>query len=182
MGFKRMFPVQLRGWFLLFGCAGFIGLGEACVSRVGISRNLVMPESFHLSDFAKRGDARRQASTRLILSGLNFDQAGKLDQAAAQYELAIRLDPTNPYAYLAFARHYCESSDPLRSLSYLDKLESLQPSHELPKGARVHLVGLRGWALSETGESNIAMKHLAKAKVLSPRVWSDDRLSPEELR
>ena len=170
-------------WLTLW-CVGLILLGSSCAPQEGTSpTSLASPEpSFHLSELIRKGDARRQASTGLVLTGLDFDQNGRPDRAAAQYQLAIQLDPSNPLAYLAFARHFCDNSNPLQSLSYLDKLENLQPIHQLPHGVRAHVAGIRGWALLEDGNLERAIPYLRQARSLAPSTWADARLSPEELR
>jgi tetratricopeptide (TPR) repeat protein len=132
---------------------------------------------------ADEGDVTRRASTRLVLSGLVSDAQGRSSLALSQYERAIQIDPPNPYAYLALARHYADRSDPERTLEYLDQAELLLESQgvSFPR-VEPHLLGLRGSALQTAGRPDEGELLLAHAKALAPSVWGDARLSPEELR
>jgi tetratricopeptide (TPR) repeat protein len=140
-------------------------------------------EPLRISEVAGEGDVTRRASTRLVLTGLASDAELKHRLALSQYERAIQIDPTNPFAYLALARHYADRSDPGRTLEYLDQAEILLESQEL-KSPRVepHLSGLRGSALLADGRSMEANPLLERAEALAPSVWGDARLSPEELQ
>lgn len=130
---------------------------------------------------AERGDAPRRASTRLLLEGLDADVAGRPDAALAQYERALQVDPTNPYAYLAVARHELHAARPERALRFLDRAEALLPEPDAP-GARAHLLGMRGAALRETGRAEEGLALLERARRLAPEAWSDARLDARELR
>ena len=132
---------------------------------------------------AVAGDATRRASTRLVLDGLDSEVEGQPRMALSQYERAIQLDATNPYAYLALARYYADRPDPDRTVSYLDQTTMLLNSQG-GRSPRVepHLVGLRGNALYYTGRYDEAQPLLARAHRLAPAVWADGRLAPAELR
>jgi tetratricopeptide (TPR) repeat protein len=136
-----------------------------------------------ISDVADEGDVTRRASTRLVLAGLASDAAAKPGFAASQYERAIQIDPTNPFAYLALARHYDDRADPARTLEYLDQAEILLESQGLDSiRIEPHIAGLRGSALQRAGRFAEAEPLLARAETLAPSEWGDGRLSPEELR
>jgi len=137
---------------------------------------------FHLAELAESGDPERRASLRLLLDGLDFDSQGRRAQARSQYQLALQLDPGNPYAYLAFARHYAESSEPERALAYLDKLDSLLSLESEPQGVEAHQLGVRGVALRATGQQQAGIALLSRAKELAPEPWQDGHLSAAELR
>jgi len=92
----------------------------ACVGPDGGARDAPRVE-----EVADRGDAQRRASTRLVLDGLDADARGDVRLAQSRYERAIQIDASNPYAYLALARHYVEQEDPDRALAYLDHAGSL---------------------------------------------------------
>jgi tetratricopeptide (TPR) repeat protein len=162
-----------RGWAALglalaLGCAAVGGLSGA-------------GSALRFSQVENAGDPTRRASLRLCMDGLDADVAGRYGAALGLYERAIQIDPTNPYAYLAMARHTLEEGDPLRSLEYLDQAEMLLES----EGARSpqvepHLAGLRGAALLATGRDGAT--DLALARRLAPSVWDDGRLDAAELR
>ena len=57
------------------------------------------------------GDPARRASNRLLAAGLDRDIQGKPSLALGQYERALQVDPTNPYAYLVLARHHADVGD-----------------------------------------------------------------------
>jgi tetratricopeptide (TPR) repeat protein len=136
-----------------------------------------------ISEVADEGDGTRRASTRLVLTGLASDADLTPRLALSQYERAIQIDPTNPYAYLALARHFADRSDPGRTLEYLDQAEILLESQDLnsPR-VEAHLSGLRGSALITAGRATEARPLLERADALAPSVWGDAWLSPEELR
>ena len=130
------------------------------------------------------GDPARRASQRLVLQGLEDDVADSAEQALASYERALQIDPTNPYAYLALARHHIDAMQPDSARGFVEQAAALFDS----QGGRtpevdVHLIGLRGAAFlagagdaSQSGEDD-----LARAALLSPTVWGDGYLSAEEL-
>ncbi len=136
-----------------------------------------------LSDVADRGDPARRASMRLVLQGLDEDVALRPASALVLYERALQVDPTNPYAYLALARHQLEAGEPRRALDVLDQCEALlQVQGRPPPGAEAHVLGLRGAALQALQNRSASEPLLARAAELAPQVWSDGRLSAAELR
>jgi tetratricopeptide (TPR) repeat protein len=154
-----------------------LAVGCASVGRDG------RDQALRISEVADAGDATRRASTRLVLDGLASDAAHRQRQALSQYERAIQVDPTNPYAYLALARHYADRSQPERTLAYLERSEALL-SAQGAYSPRVepHLLGLRGGALYGGATDDEAAVLLARASQMAPSVWGDGSLSPQELR
>lgn len=140
-------------------------------------------ETFRLSSVAGEGDARQRASTRLVLDGLAADAALRPDAAVVLYERALQLDPTNPWAFLALARHRVEGPTPRAALPALDQAEAMLRSRgELAPGVEAHLLGLRGSVLLTDERRDEALPLLRRARELSPSIWSDARLEAEELR
>ena len=134
-----------------------------------------------LTDLDASGDAARRASLRLCISGLDAAAEGRRSAALGQYERAIQIDPTNPYAYLVLARDEVESGDPELALLYLDQAQTLLEAEGLlTPGAEAHLAGLRGVALIATGRDGGAQ--LREARRLAPSIWQDGRLDAAELR
>jgi tetratricopeptide (TPR) repeat protein len=157
--------------FAVLGCAGVLGPG-------GFGA-----ETFHLSDVAAGGDPAFRASMRFVLDGLDADTAGDPDLALVRYERALQVDATNPYAYLALARHRVEGEDPASALPFLDKAHALlRAQGELSPGVEAHLDGLRGSALLASRRRPEALPLLERARSLAPTAWSDGRLDAEELR
>ncbi len=155
----------------LVGCAAVGGLGPRGA------------EPFRLSEVAEEGDARQRASTRLVLDGLDADAALQPAAALPLYERALQLDPTNPWVYLALARHQAEGEAPHSALPMLDQAQALlQGRGEIAPGVAAHLLGLRGVVLRAEGEQDESMALLRRARELSPTVWSDARLEAQELR
>jgi tetratricopeptide (TPR) repeat protein len=102
--------------------------------------------------------------------------------AVTDYERAIQVDPTNPYAYLALARYYA-GRDPARALEYLDQAEALLESEDaLSPGVQAHLFGLRATALRTHGDLRRSEELVERARELAPDAWDDGYLSPDELR
>jgi tetratricopeptide (TPR) repeat protein len=140
-------------------------------------------EPIVLSEMAGRGDPARRASQRLVLDGLDEDEAARPAAALAQYERALQVDPTNPWAWLALARHEIDEGDPARALSFLDKAEALLRSDGTdPLRVEPHLVGLRGEAFTALGRTREGLELLRRARASAPAVWSDGRLDAAELR
>lgn len=153
---------------LLAGCAG-LPFGRP-------------PPPLRVSEVADAGDAARRASQRLVLDGLDADERGDVERARGSYDRALQVDPTNPYAYLALARHRVEGTTPQDALPFLDQTESLLGVEGgIPPRLEAHLAGLRGEALYATGRVREAIPLLEKARKLAPSVWSDGHLAPEEL-
>jgi len=154
---------------LVGGCAG--------PTRAPREAALRIAEIDHL------GDARRQASMRLVVEGLDAEISSMPQRALSRYQRAIQIDPGNPFAYLALARYYAAITDPERALEHLDRAQSLlDPDGALYRWVEPHLRGLRGWALAEGGRSADAGPLLAEARRLAPSVWGDGRLDASELR
>lgn len=138
-------------------------------------------EPLRLSELGAAGDPVRRASLRLCVSGLDADAEDRPSVALGQYERAIQIDPTNPYAYLALARHEVEGGDPERALEYLDQAQMLLTAEDvLSPGAEANLAGLRGLARIALGEDG--GDQLREAQRLAPDVWHDARLDATELR
>jgi thioredoxin-like negative regulator of GroEL len=155
-----------------------IAFALACVGPNGGAR-----EANRIEDVADRGDAQRRASTRLVLDGLDADARGDARLAQSRYERAIQIDASNPYAYLALARHYVEQEDPDRALAYLDHAGSLfESTDDDTPGAETHLIGLRGAALDLAGRSQEADPLLHEAAQRAPALWGDGHLDAAELR
>lgn len=136
-----------------------------------------------ISDLVDQGDPARRASLRLVDDGLAADAQGEAARAQARYERALQVDVTNPYVYLAIARHHLEAQDPARALQFLDRADSLlRMDGDLPPEVQVHLLGLRGGALYDSGRIDEGVELLDRARRLSPGIWGDGALRAEELR
>jgi tetratricopeptide (TPR) repeat protein len=175
-----------RGWaqsglavalaWLLFATAG--------CARLAPDRREQEVDPIRVSQAADVGDPARRASIRLVLQGLEADAAGLPERAQGSYERAIQVDPTNPYAYLALARHDLETADAAtRAPLLLDQAAALFEAEGMrDPSVGVHLMGLRGQALQETGHSADGTIYLDRAAELAPGVWGDGYLAPEELQ
>jgi tetratricopeptide (TPR) repeat protein len=158
------------GWIALVGgCAGPFLAPRGAALRIA--------EIEHL------GDARRRASMRMVVEGLDAEIASAPQRAISRYELAIQIDPGNPFAYLTLARYYAAIADPERALEHLDRAQSLlDPDAALYRGAEPHLRGLRGRVLAQVDRLADAELLLAEARRLAPSVWGDGHLDASELR
>ena len=99
----------------------------------------------------------------------------------ARFEQAVRIDPSNPLAYLAIARQETFHGEPRRALQYLDKARATFGRSADGMLATPHLRGLKGVALDALGRRYEAAPLLDQARAMA-RVWSDDRLDAAELR
>jgi tetratricopeptide (TPR) repeat protein len=122
-----------------------LALGSGCALRLAPPPGARAP-SLRISDAMLDGDATRRASLRLVLKGLDEDGDGRAATARSSYERAIQIDSTNPYAYLALARHEVDAERWNRALEALDQAELLFDSDSPPAGVDAHLAGLRGAA------------------------------------
>jgi tetratricopeptide (TPR) repeat protein len=153
-------------------------LGCALIEGAGFGMTPV-----RISDLVDEGDAERRASLRLVDDGLSADAQGEPVRAQARYERALQVDVTNPYVYLAIARHHIEVQDPTRALQFLDRADSLlRMNGDPPPEVEVHLLGLRGGALYDSGRIDEGVELLDRARQLSPKIWGDGTLQAEELR
>ena len=162
---------------LLIGAAS---LAIACAGGLSATRDAAP----HVSELAAEGDDQLRASQRLVLEGLDADERGDVERARSRYERALQIDASNPWVYLALARHYVEAGEPGRALSHLDRAEALldaQGSGAAP-GARIHCDGLRGAALALEGDRSNAQPLLDSAARSAPDVWGDGVLTASELR
>jgi tetratricopeptide (TPR) repeat protein len=130
-----------------------------------------------------RYDARRDGSLRLVIEGLAADSAGDPSRALASYQRAVRLDATNPLAFLALARHHVATGNPEEASAFLDQARALFESEgELGSSVDVWDVGLRAWIDRAQGREDEADSRFDAARALSPEIWRDELLSAEELR
>jgi hypothetical protein len=184
---------SLRGidatWVVMAAAALVLALAVACA---GIGRPVapVRGGALHISEVAGTGDPLRRASTRLVLEGLG---AGEPQRTLSHYERAIKIDATNPYAYLALASYEVQWGDVDRGMQSLNQAELLLESEAL-KSPRVepHLTGLRGRAqvrmrqrahLAKTkGRIPEGEPLLERARRLAPAAWGDGWLTADELR
>jgi tetratricopeptide (TPR) repeat protein len=167
-----------RSATLLWVCAGLI-LASAC--RMAPASRVAVPPTrpaLRIGEAAGEGDARRRASTQLVLEGLASEMGGRAHEAAARYGDALRVDANNPLAALAFARFEIFAGSADRGLAHLDRYAALAG----PSADAAHLAGLRGAALARLGKSALAAPYLEEARALAPGVWGDGRLDARELR
>lgn len=130
-----------------------------------------------------RYDARRDASLRLVIEGLEADSAGDPSRALASYQRAVRLDATNPIAFLALARHHVASGNAEDASAFLDQARALFESEgEIGSSVDVWGVGLRAWIDRAQGRDDEADSRFQAARELSPEIWRDELLSADELR
>jgi tetratricopeptide (TPR) repeat protein len=158
----------------VLACAAFL---YGCVAG-GISAT----RAPRVSDVADEGDDQLRASQRLVIEGLDADERGDVERARGRYERALQIDASNPWVYLALARHYVEAGEPGRALSHLDRAEALLDAQGGDPGARIHCEGLRGAALALEGDRGAAQPLLDAAAHGAPGVWGDGVLAASELR
>lgn len=158
----------------LWGCLLPLWLGACVGVPLGVPTT-----GLRISELPASADPARNASNRLVLEGL----ATSGRRAQGLYERALQVDSSNPYAYLALARHHIETDEPRRALDHLRRSEDLLRAYDLwsPR-AEVHFMGLRGAALRSLGRDVEADEWLARAAQRDPAVWGDGRLTAGELR
>jgi tetratricopeptide (TPR) repeat protein len=128
-------------------------------------------------------DSTRDASLRLVIAGLDEDTAGRPGRALASYQRAVRVDPTNPFAYLALSRHHLEAGSVDEASAFLDQARSLfEAEQRLGPAVDVWGIGLRAGIDRAESRDELADSRFEAARELSPEIWSDERLSAAELR
>jgi tetratricopeptide (TPR) repeat protein len=147
--------------------------------------NLSGPSDQPLTTSAALGqtDLTRDASLRLVIAGLDEDTAGRPGRALASYQRAVRVDPTNPFAYLALARHHLEAGSVDEASAFLDQARSLFESQQhLGPSVDVWGIGLRAGIDRAELRDELADSRFERARVLAPEIWRDEQLSAAELR
>lgn len=167
MSVSRVLAAWLAGALLgAWGCAG--------------APRTPMPR---VSELTESGDDLFRASQRLVIEGLDAEIGGSPARAVSRYERALQVDASNPWAYLALARHYVEVGDAGNALPHLDRAQALLESLDFrTPGAQVHCDGLRGNALVLRGREAEGRVLLSEAARAAPAVWGDEELSASELR
>ncbi len=169
-----------RKWWL-WGLLAVLLCSSSCA--IHFRRPTTTVEALRISEVVSEGDAARRASNRLVVKGLDADSQQQSDRALGIYEEALRVDATNPYAYLAIARHHVDGDDPTWALSFVDKAGSLfRADGGVSPRVEPHLVGLRGQALYASGQIDAGLPLLEQAWTVAPDVWADGQLSASELR
>lgn len=158
--------------------AGLLSL--ACASTGGPGATVV---PLRLTEVQQQGDPARRASSRLVIEGLEADVEGRAARARGLYDRALQVDPTNPYAYLALARHEADGLEPARALAPLEQARlGFAEEGGIAPEVEVHLIGLEGVVLYATGRVDEGVRALEEARLRAPEVWSDGRLDASELR
>ena len=84
-------------------------------------------EPLRLSELLDEGDAERRSSQALVVQGLEADADARPDEALGDYLSALRVDPGNPWAYLALARQQVDQQQQRPHQRVLEQV--LQPLH-----------------------------------------------------
>ena len=156
---------------MVAGCAGPAKPPAAAIEPIRVSKALGL------------GDPARQASTRLVVQGLDADEAGQIQRARGSYERALQVDPTNPYAYLALARHALDVGEPNDAIDFIEQAAALFEAEGLRQPeVGVHLIGLRAQAFEVAGRTEESELYFETAAEMAPHIWQDGSLSATELR
>ena len=135
-----------------------------------------------ISELVEQGDPLRRASLRLLTEGLEADVDGAQARAKGRYERAIQVDPTNPYAYLTFARFEIDRRRAERARAFLDQTYALFDAEGgMPPRVEAHFVGLDGAVEAISGHRSDAARLFERARRLAPAVWGDAYLTADEL-
>jgi hypothetical protein len=158
------------------------GFAVACATGVA-PRSSLQVKPLRISEVVGDGDPTRRASTRLVINGL---ESSPPEQGLFDYERAIQIDATNPYAYLALAAYDIQWGNLEQGVQSLAQSELLLESEGL-KSPRVepHLIGLRGRAMIRSYdevEQRAGESLLNEARRMAPEVWGDGWLGVAELR
>jgi tetratricopeptide (TPR) repeat protein len=180
---KRL-PRQLRNALRFVVTLSLVASLAACVAGQRFVPTFE-PDVAPLTASAALGryDSARDASLRLVIAGLDEDTAGRPSRALASYQRAIRVDPTNPFAFLALARHHLEGDSLDEAGAFLDQARSLfEAQQSLGDSVDVWGLGLRAGIDRARGRHDRSDQLFDRARQLSPEIWGDERLSAAELR
>jgi len=164
-----------------------LALAALIASACAVVPTRIAPSpALRISQVADEGDATRRASTRLLIEGLRADAAGDGPRAKGHYERALALDPTNPYAYLAYARYELALRELDQASRFLARARSFFEAEAgeragVARSADAHLLGLRGAIEREAAGGEAGAALLERARELDPAAWSDARLDAAEL-
>lgn len=161
-----------------------VGLSLAGCASLGVSPPPLFQERpLTASRALGQNDPTRDASLRLVIAGLDDDEAGRPSRASASYQRAIQVDSTNPFAYLALARHHLEYGSYDEADAFLDQARSLFEAEGL-LGPQIDVwgVGLRAGIDRGTGRESDAEQRFEAARTLSAEIWADEVLTAGELR
>jgi tetratricopeptide (TPR) repeat protein len=173
--------VRLHSSIVLVWALTLVGVG--CAVLDPSARGPVRTTPLTVSAALGEGDARRDASLRLVIEGLDADSSGRAAFALAKYERAVRVDATNPFAYLALARHHLEASSLPEAAAFLDQARSLfEAEDRLGPEVDVWGIGLRAGIDRAVGREDRALQRFERARQLAPAIWEDEWLSAAELR
>jgi hypothetical protein len=157
----------------LAGCTGMPMARSPVASKVPLTVSRALG---HL-------DSTRDASLRLVIAGLDEDAAGYPSRALASYQRAVRVDSTNPFAFLALARHHLDGASLDEAGAFLDQARALfENSRGLSDVFDTFGIGLRAGIARERGWEDEAASSFGLARISSPEIWLDEWLSPRELR
>lgn len=175
-----------RPFIIAYGCLLILSAwlaGCANLSRTPASSLLGVERPLTASRAIGQGDATRDASIRLVIGGLDDDEAGRPSRAVASYQRAIRVDSTNPFSYLALARHHLEYGSARDASAFLEQARTLfENEGRLGPEVDVWGIGLRAWIDRGMGRSEAAAARFEAARELSPEIWVDEFLSADEMR
>ncbi len=160
----------------------------------GASDSLPTASPLRVSEVGDGGDSLRGVSLWALKRGLEYASEGQSARALVEYERAVQADASNPYAYVAIARHYLELGEAARALLNLDQAELLLgleserraqqgvEEDRLTRRIQPHLDGLRGGAYLALGREVEARPLLDRARARAPEIWSDGELAAAEFR
>lgn len=153
------------------------------VACAGLNRPGLSERPLTASAALGQTDPTRDASLRLVIAGLDEDTAGRPGRALASYQRAVRVDSTNPFAYLALARHHLDAGSIDAASAFLDQARSLFESQQrLGPSVDVWGIGLRAGIDRAEFRDELADSRFDQARRLSPEIWNDEQLSAAELR
>ena len=166
-------------------CSALLVLGLLLALGCVLPGTLPAPEeeALRIRDLSDEGDPMRRAALDLLTEALGADAAQDASRARGLYARALQIDSSNPYAYLALARHHAEVGDARQAMQHLDRAEDLLRSYDgLSPRVEVHLLGLRGVAMQRSGRVEEGDAWVARAASIAPSVWGDGELTADELR
>ena len=118
-----------------------------------------------------------------MIEGLEADSVGESLRVRSRATSArVRLDATNPIAFLALARHHVGDRQSRRG-ERLPRPGSRALRGRGRAGSAVDVwgIGLRAWIDRAEGHEAEADSRFEAARELSPEIWRDELLSADEL-
>jgi tetratricopeptide (TPR) repeat protein len=138
-------------------------LGRAATARLALAQGKPLEALNTLSAMAREGALPPSAS---IIYGNALLVVGRVDEAAAAYNSALKLDPELPEALVARAELAVRGEQAAKALEFIDRAQRSPQTASRPEAFRARLLAIKGRAYilrAQTGDFELASQLLYEA-------------------